>query len=205
MYDINLIRKKLVPERHKNVLFTAASLAALAYVLTIVGLIVASLSNARIVDAYATEVEEVKQYVEVESPGAAPSAQRVELMLRRIMPSLGEAEALAGESSELTLLWAGVAEAVPDSVWVTSVRVAAPRAEAEGKRKGKARFSGIILEGSVAARVERGGELIRKFTQQLEEQEHLKERIQQARFEETEIQRIGGQDVIGFRITCPFL
>ncbi len=204
MYDINLIRKTLVPARHKNVIFTAASLAAMAYVLTILGLVILSLSNARIVDAYATEIEDVKQSVELESPGVIPSPRRIEQMLMKIKPTLGEAGTLAGEISELTTLWAGVAEAVPDSVWLSSMRVAAPRPETRGKRRGKPRFSGIILEGSVAARVERGGELIRKFAQQLEEHEDLTRRVEQARFEETEIRRIGGQDVIGFKITCSF-
>ena len=53
MYDVNLIRKRIVPEKQKKVIFSVISFSALVYVLTFLGVVCFSFVNFKIIDVYA--------------------------------------------------------------------------------------------------------------------------------------------------------
>ncbi len=207
-YDINLIRQSVVPERQRNVIFSVASFAALAYVLTLLAVIVSSVSNLKVTDVYASEFESLQQEFAASCPGGVPSSGEIEGMLGRLKPQLRDLTILVDGKLEFASLWGGIAAAVPDSVWLTGVRVVAPRNSGSSNRKtrstGKSDHAGIRVEGAVAADFDRGGELIRAFARRLEDGARLTEHVGQARFVETGLQTIGGKSVIGFEITCPF-
>ena len=61
MYDVNLIRKRIVPERHKRVMFSVFSGMALVYALTFLGVAIFSMANLRMADVYAHEIERIEQ------------------------------------------------------------------------------------------------------------------------------------------------
>jgi hypothetical protein len=207
MYDINLIRHRLVPQRHKNVVFSLLGFSALAYVLTILAVVVFSIGGTKTIDVYASDVATLRNSIDTVSPAAPPSAGQVQAMVEEMKPNLIDIGGLVEQKEDFVPLWRGVAAAVPDSVWLTGVRVMSPGKAGQsssGRSKAKARFRGIVIEGMTAAGVEGGGDLIRRFARRLEGQAELKDYIAQAKFVETGIQTIGGTDVIGFEITCPY-
>ena len=207
MYDINLIRHRLIPQRHKNVIFSLLGFSALAYVLTILAVIVFSLGGSNTINVYAKDVENLRRTIDVVSPDGPPGSEQVEAMAEEMRPNLTDTGGLVAQKEDLVPLWRGIAAAVPDSVWLTGVRVMSPgkTAQAPSRRgKTKAKFRGIVIEGMTAAGVEGGGDLIRRFARRLEAQAELRDHIAQAKFVETGIQSIGGTDVIGFEITCPY-
>ncbi len=205
MYDINLIRSRDIPQRQKNVVFSLLMLGGLVYVLTIVAIVVFAVSSSRTVAVYACEVEALRESVGDALGGRTPARGELESTMKQMKPELDNIEKMLKGRTDIASLWTGIAGAVPDSVWLTSVRVSPPRARLSSGRKrgGRSNEGNILLEGAVAAGIERGGELIREFAQGLEERPELGDRITDARAAETGVRRIGGKDVIGFEIICP--
>ncbi len=207
MYDINLIRHRLIPQRHKNIVFSLLGFSAVAYILTILAVIVFSVGGTSTIEVYAKDVESLRRSIDVVSPDGTPDAEQVEAMVEEMRPNLTDIGGLVVQKEDFVPLWRGIAAAVPDSVWLTGVKVMSPnKTEQSASRRGKtkAKFRGIVIEGMAAAGVEGGGDLIRRFARRLEAQAELQDYIAQAKFVETGIQSIGGTDVIGFEITCPY-
>ena len=204
MYDINLIRSRVVPQRQKNVLFSLLMVGGLVYVLTIVAIVIFSTSSSSTVVVYASEVEGLKETVSGVRGGRVPTRSELEAAMKKMKPVLDDVDRILKGRSDIVDLWTGIAAAVPDSVWLTIVRVSPPRPKSSSKRRGGRSSEGAIyIEGAVVANIERGGEIIREFTQRLEERPELTKRISHARSSETGVRRIGDEDVIGFEITCP--
>lgn len=198
MYDINLIRDNVVPDQHKNIMFSVISVSALIYVLTILAVVFFSAANFRMIDVYASEISKLEDDVTALYP-TTPSQRDLKEILERIEPDLKEISALIDHRTEVTYLWESVARAVPEGVWLTRVDLKLP---AEQGRKGS---SGLFIEGMALASGDTGGdEAIRAFAQSLEEIAEFQGLIEEAKFAETGKSRIGGENVIGFEITCPF-
>ena len=99
-------------------------------------------------------------------------------------------------------MWEGRTSAVPDSVWLTGVTLTIPD-KSKGGGKSRSREGRILLEGkAMTADGRRGSALIREFANRIETSDVLKKHVSDAKFVETDIDRIGGTEVIGFEITC---
>jgi len=200
MYDINLIRDNIVPDQRKNVMFSVISASALIYVLTILAVIFFSAANFKMIDVYAKEIDKMQEDLSALYPGT-PSHQDLDVIVRRIKPDLREIGGLIDDRTEFTYLWEAVAHSVPEGVWLTRIEFKIPAASS---RKSKS-TRGLFIEGMALAGGETGGdEIIRTFALALEEDSELSGYISEAKFAETGKTRLGGEDVIGFEITCPF-
>jgi Tfp pilus assembly protein PilN len=205
MYDINLIRKQIVPARHKHVVFSVVSLSALVYVLTTLAVVFFSAANFRMIDIYASEIDRLEEDLSVLYPGT-PTEDELETMIRRVQPDLREIKTLLGKRADYSVCMERVAACVPEDVWLTSVRMTErPQAGASrGKHRTSGSFHGIAIEGMVVAGVERGGQVVRDFATALEDDDELSQFIAEARFVETGVQTISGTGVLGFEVMCPY-
>ena len=205
MYNINLIRKQIVPAGQKHVMFSVISFSALIYVLTTLGVIFFSAANFRMIDIYASEVDKFEEDLSVLYPGT-PTEDELQTMIGRVQPDLREIRTLIDQRVDHSILMERVAACVPEDVWLISVRVT-ERPVAGGARKrhkASGSFHGIALEGKVVADVERGGAIVREFATALEDDPELSIHIAEARCVETGLQEVGGKNVLGFEIMCPY-
>ncbi|MBD3368584.1 MAG: hypothetical protein GF405_10520 [Candidatus Eisenbacteria bacterium] len=205
MYNINLIRKQIVPQGQKHVMFSVVSFSALVYVLTTLAVVFFSAANFRMIDIYASEVDKLEEDLAVLYPGT-PTEEELQTMIGRVEPDLREIKKLIERRTDYSVYMERLAGCVPEHVWLTSVRMTdrPARAAGHGRHKNKGSFHGIAIEGMVVAGVEQGGRIIRDFATTLEEDTELSLVIEEARFVETGLQEIGGSNVLGFEIMCPY-
>lgn len=206
MYDINIIRKRIVPERQKKVIFSVISFSALVYVLTFLGVICFSFANFKMIDVYAREIDGLQEDLSVLYPGT-PTHDELATMIGRVRPDLREIGSLLDKRVQMSGLWAGIARSVPDGVWLEHVQVttAGSTDGAKKKAKGESKPGGILIRGfAVADQPSRGSEAIGEFTKALEDDPGLKDRLANVKSAETGMRRAGGSSVVGFEITGDF-
>ncbi len=197
MYNINLIRERVVPDQRKNIMFSVISASALVYVLTILAVIFFSAANFKMIDVYAKEIDKMQDDVTAIYPGT-PSHEDLNIIVRRIKPDLNEIAGLIDDRTEFTYMWEAVARCVPDGAWLTRVELKIPVSDGRQKR-------GLFIEGLALASGDTGGdEVIRELALALEKDSELGSYISEVKFAETGRKRLGGEDVTGFEITCPF-
>mgnify|MGYP006280381565 CR=1 FL=1 len=205
MYNINLIRKQIVPASQKHVMFSVISFSALVYILTTLAVIFFSAANFRMIDIYAGEIDNLEEDLSVLYPGT-PTEEELQTMIGRVQPDLREIKKLIGTRTDYSVFMERVAACLPGNVWLVSVRMTERPGQAGlgARHKGSGRFHGIALEGMVVAGVDRGSQIVREFATALKEDAELSTIIAEARSVETGIQEIGGSDVLGFEIMCPY-
>ncbi len=200
MYDINLIRRSIVPERHKRVFFSVVSFTVLAFVLTGLAVLFFSIANLRVIDVYANELHHLEEDLSLLYPGT-PTHEELSIVFARMQPDLQEISSGVGSRIEMTSLWENIASAVPDSVWLTSVDLKAP-SDSKGTSS-KKQDGGVVIEGrAITGEGRSGSALIRKFAKAIESNSALAQYVSDAKFVETGLNEIGGVPVIGFEITC---
>lgn len=202
MYDINLIRRTIVPEIHKRVFFSVMSFTVLAFLLTGLAVFFFSMGNLRVIDVYANELHHLEEDLSLLYPGT-PTHEELSIVFARIQPDLKEMAAGLGTRVEMTSLWESIAEAVPDSVWLTRVSVSAPTRVAKGTNGTKERDGGMVIEGrAITGAGRRGSALIRGFAKAIQADPTLGMYVSDTKFVETGINEVGGASIIGFEITC---
>ncbi|MCD4690923.1 PilN domain-containing protein [bacterium] len=199
MYDINLIRERVIPDQRKSIMFSVISVSALLYTLTILAVVFFSAANFKMIDVYAHEIDRLQDDLSVLYPGA-PTQGELNTIIMRIKPDLTEIGALIEGRTELTYMWESIARSVPDGVWVTRIEL---KMSSDGGRSKGTR--GLFIEGTALTSSETGGdEAIREFASRLQKDPEFKEHIAEAKFAETGKSHLGGEEVIGFEIMCPF-
>ncbi len=200
MYDINLIRRSIVPERHKRVFFSVMSFTVLVFVLTGLAVLFFSVANLRAIDVYAKELHHLEDDLSLLYPGT-PTHEDLSAVFSRMQPDLKEISDGLATRIEMTPLWESIAEAVPDSVWLTSVSLKAPsesKATSTKKQEG-----GMVIEGrAITGEGRSGSALIRKFAKSIESNRVLSGYVSDTKYVETGLNDVGGVPVIGFEITC---
>lgn len=207
MYDINIIRKRVVPARQRKVIFSVISFSALIYVLTFLGVICFSLANFKMIDVYAHEIDGLQKDLSVLYPGT-PTHEELSTMISRVRPDLREIEDLLDKRIQVSRMWEGIARSLPDGVWLEHVQVTASAAAIDGgKKKGRSesKSGGILIKGyAIADQPSRGSEAIGEFTKALEGDPSLKDRLANVKSAETGMRRAGGSSVVGFEVTGDF-
>lgn len=206
MYDINIIRKRIVPERQKKVIFSVVSFSALVYVLTFLGVICFSFANFKMIDVYAREIDGLQEDLSVLYPGT-PTHDELSTMINRVRPDLREIESLLDRRLHMSRMWEGIARSVPDGVWLEHVQVTASGSADGGRKKtkGEPKSGGILIKGyAIADQPSSGSDAIGEFTKGLEDDPALKGRLANVKSAETGMRRAGGSSVVGFEITGDF-
>ncbi|MBM3307881.1 MAG: PilN domain-containing protein [Candidatus Eisenbacteria bacterium] len=207
MYDVNLIRKRIVPERQKKVIFSVVSFSVLVYVLTFLGVACFSFVNFRMIDVYASEIDGLQDNLAALYPGT-PTRDELSTMLSRVRPDLREIEGLLDKRPAVSVLWEGIVRCLPEGVWLESVRVTTAAQQSDGAKKrgkGEAKAGGIVIRGyAVASQAGRGSTMISEFTMQLEADPAFKDRLTNVKSAEKGIERAGGSSVVGFEVTGDF-
>jgi Tfp pilus assembly protein PilN len=207
MFDINIIRRRIVPERQKKVIFSVISFSALVYVLTFLGVICFSFANFKMIDVYAREIDGLQEDLSVLYPGT-PTHDELSTMIGRVRPDLSEIEDLLDRRLRTSGMWEGIARSVPDGVWLEHVQLTAPGSSSDGgkkKGKGETKPGGILIKGfAIADQPSSGSDAIGKFTKGLEDDPALTGRLTNVKSAETGMRRAGGSSVVGFEITGDF-
>jgi Tfp pilus assembly protein PilN len=204
MYDINLIRDTVVPERRRYIMLSIVGASGLACVITILCTIFFAWANSSSIQAYALETEKLEDDLAAVYPGT-PTEQELMAMINNVKPDLKRIGEIIDGRTETTLIWEAVAEAVPDSIWLTAVRVTTPERDNGAKAKRSSTPGGwISVEGLALVDGEAGGTLIRRFAKRLEQSSALAGVVTGSRFVETGMRQIGSASALGFEITCPF-
>ena len=204
MYDINLIKQRIIPASRKKVVTVIVSLSALVLGLALVSMGTISLSEFRMTSVYAAEVSELQEHVTACYPGI-PSPDELEMIVSRTEPHLKDIGKMVTARIRFAPIWERVALAVPDGVWLTSVSIADPRGPGE-QMTGKSRsFRGILITGvALAGRGPEGDQAVAAFVENLESDEELRNAVSGVEFMGTGLEQVGGTSVVGFEITCPF-
>lgn len=206
MYDINLIKRSIVPDSRKKVILTVTSFSGLALALTLVAISTFSMANFRMSNVYAGEVERLEAAFTARYP-AAPNRTELETMIRRTEPHLKEVGKLVDQRMTFTPIWEIVAQAVPEGVWLTRLSIADPRTNEDDTRAhGKPRtYSGIVIEGvALAGTGPEGDQAVSQFVENLENDVSLRAYVTGVESMGTGLQQVSGTSVVGFEITCPF-
>lgn len=204
MYDINLIRHSVIPKRHRYIMLSIAAAAGLACVITILCTVFFATANSSTIQAYAHETEKLETDLAEVYPGT-PTEHELESMISNVAPDLKRIGEIIDGRTETTLIWEAIAEAVPDSIWITAVRVTTPDRDSAAKSKRSSAPGGwISVEGLALVDGGAGGTLIRRFAKRLEQSSGLAGVVSGSRFVETGMRQIGSANVLGFEITCPF-
>ncbi len=204
MYDINLIRQRIIPASRKKVVTVIVSLTALVLGLALVTMGTISLSEFRMTRVYATEVSELREHVTTHYPGV-PNQDEFEMIVNRTEPHLKDIGKMVTGRTRFAPIWERIALAIPDGVWLTSIRIADPRGPGE-QMTGKSRaFRGIMITGvALAGRGPEGDQAVAAFVENLESDADLQDSIIGVECMGTGLEQVGGTSVVGFEITCPF-
>ena len=201
MYDVNLIRKRIVPERRKRVIFSLISFSALVYALTFLGVVCFSFVNFKMIDVYGREIDALQEDLSVLYPGT-PTRDELSTMIRKVAPELREIGGLLDKRTPLSAAWGSIARAVPDGVWLDGVRITAAQADAQKKKgRSESQTGGIVITGYVMAdRPSGGSDVIGELAEALEGDSVVSELFENLKPAETGLQRAGRTSVVGFEI-----
>jgi len=205
MYDINFIKKRLVPESRKKVISAIMSASALALGLTLTSIGSMSLSDFRASNVYASEIIELREHMTAKYPGI-PSEDELETIIGKTEPYLKDVGKMVDKRVTVAPIWERVAAAVPEGIWLTRVSVSDPRETGdEMMRGGSKSFKGIMIAGvALAGSGPEGDQAVAQFVENLESDEELIGAISAVEFMGTGLEQVGGTSVVGFEITCPF-
>ena len=204
MYDINFLKKKIVPESRKKVVTAIVALTALTLGLSLLSIGTFSLADLRTTSVYAAEILTLREHMESQYPGI-PSEDELQTIIGRTQPHLRDIGKIVDARTPFTPIWERVALAVPDGVWLTHVSISDSRGH-EDEMKGKSRgFKGIMIEGvALAGGGPEGDQAVGAFVENLKNDEELQSIVTGVESMGTGLKQVGGTSVLGFEVTCPF-
>lgn len=208
-YDINLIRESIVPDGSRKVVTSVVSLATLGFVVALSAVGLFTISNMKMADVYAGDIERFGSELAAVYPGRPTQAELSRLM-EDVKPDLSQVAGVLKRTSGATMILESVNEALPDSVWITRVRVACAEngTANHGRNSRNAGGDGqgtIVIEGMALLGESSGGDMaIRRFGRNLERHESLSAILTGVECSETGITRIHNVPVIGFETICHF-
>jgi len=204
MYNINFIKKQIVPESRKKVVTAIVALTALTMGLSLLSIGTFSLADLRTASVYAAEVVNLREHMETQYPGV-PSEGELQTIIGRTQPHLRDIGKIVDARIPFTPIWERIAMAVPDGVWLTHVSISDPRGPQE-EMKGKSRgFRGIMIEGvALAGRGPEGDQAVGAFVDNLKNDQELQSIVTGVESMGMGLEQVGGTSVIGFEVTCPF-
>jgi hypothetical protein len=209
MYDINLIKEKIVPDSRRKVVVSIISLATIGFVVALAAVGLLTVANMRMSDVYAHEIDRFEEELTAIYPGA-PSPAGLSKLMDDVKPDLSQVAGVLQRTSGATMVLESLNQALPDSVWITRVRIACADGSVanhgRNSRKGAGDGLGtIVIEGMALVGENSGGDMaLRRFAKNLERHESLSEILSNVECSETGITRIGDVPVIGFETICRF-
>ena len=204
MYDINFLRKRIIPESRKKVVTAIVSATALALGLTLTSVGTISLADFRATSVYAAEIMELREHMSTKYPGM-PSEDELRTIIGKTEPYLKDIGKMVDSRIAFTPVWERIAVAVPDGVWLTRVSISDPRDTGEEARGKLRSFSGIMITGvALAGSGPEGDQAVAAFVENLKNDEELRSVVTGVEFMGTGLEQVGGTSVVGFEITCPF-
>ena len=204
MYDINFLKKKIVPESRKKVVTAIVALTALTLGLSLLSIGTFSLADLRTTSVYAAEIITLREHMESQYPGI-PSEDELQTIIGRTQPHLSDIGKIVDARTPFTPIWERVALSVPDGIWLTHISISDSRGH-EDEMKGKSRgFKGIMIEGvALAGGGPEGDQAVGAFVENLRNDEELQSIVTGVESMGTGLKQVGGTSVLGFEITCPF-
>lgn len=209
MYDINLIRESIVPDSRRKVVASVVSLATLCFIVALSGVGLFTVANMQMSTVYAKEIDRFGAELSAIYPGD-PSPNGLSQLMDEVKPDLSQVAAVLDRTTDATLILQSVNESLPDSVWITRIRIASAAGEASNNGRNSRKGGGdgmgtIVIEGMAVVGEHSGGDMaIRRFGRNLRNHESLGAILTDVECSETGITKIGDVPVIGFETICRF-
>jgi len=204
MYDINLIRGTLVPESRRRALASVVCLSSLVFLVTIFAIGLFTFSNFKMGEVYAKEVRRFGSEFLSDAP-ERPSVNDLSRLMNELKPELRQISGIVEGASDATTILSAINGALPDSVWITRLRVAYQGGANHGRQRGGngRGESAIVIEGAALVGASAGGDMaIRRFARDLGQHGSLAAIISGVECSETGIEMVGDAPVIGFEAVC---
>ena len=210
MFEINLIKDRIIPARQKSIIVGLISSYLLIYTLSVVIIIFLCVANVRMIEVYRGGVIKLEREISAIYPGL-PTGEELKMMLNELLPELTGSNSLLRKR----ILWAPklnqISNSLPEGVWIDELR-STRKASGEGvpRKRGKSasiksRQQGLIIEGRVLSVSDKKGiNAIENFVSSLKKNALFMEGIESVELVATEKTTTGARPIRAFQILCRF-
>lgn len=210
MFEINLIKDRIIPIKRKNVLFGLVSFYILIWTLSIAAVFFLHVMNIRMIEIYKLDLAKQEREISVTYVDSGmPTRGELKIMWNKLLLELTNNKHLLSSR----VLWASkldqISHSLPEGVWVDEIRSGR---KASGPEKGKSKSASIgpqqqtlVIEGrALSVSDEEGITSVEHFVAGLEKSALFMEGIENVELISTEQIAIGNRRIVAFQVLCRF-
>ena len=149
MFEINLIKDRIVPVKQKHVIFGLVSLYILIWTLSIVAVLFLHVANVRMIGIYKGTLTRLESEISATYSGL-PTSEELKIMWVRLLPDLTRIKQLVSRR----ILWASkldrISRSLPEGVWIDEMRSEQVVPQKKGKHESASKKppqQAFVLEG----------------------------------------------------------
>jgi Tfp pilus assembly protein PilN len=212
MFEINLIRNRIIPGKQKNMIFGLISLYLLIWILSLAAVLFLWVANVRMIEIYKGKLTRLEREISATYPGL-PTVEELTIMGDKLFSELTGINNLLRKR----ILWAPklnqISSSVPKGVWIDELRSGqGASGEIVSRKKGKnksgstkSRQQSLIIEGKVlSASDKKGIKAIESFVSSLKTNALFMEGIESVELVATEKTTTGARSIRAFQVRCRF-
>ena len=212
MFEINLIKDRIIPAKQKHIILGVLSLYILLWVLSIAGVFFFHIANVRMIEIYKGKLAKLEREISTTYPGL-PTTEELKMMWDKLLPEV------TGINHLLTkrILWAPklnqISNSLPQGVWIDEIssgqRTSGKTvAREKGKNKSASTKSpqrSLVIEGRVLSASDKDGiKSVERFVSSLRENLLFMEGFESVELVSTEQTAAGAGPISAFQILCRF-
>ena len=207
MFEINLIKDRIIPVKRKNVLFALVSSYILIWTLSIAAVFFLHVMNIRMIEIYGVDLAKQEREMNATYIGSdMPTHGELKIIWNKLILELTDINQLLGSR----IVWASKLEQIihslPEGVWVDEIRSGRKPSDPE---KGKPEHASIeqilVIEGrALSVSDEEGITSVEHFVASLEKSALFMKGIENVELISTEQTAIGGRRIVAFQVQCRF-
>lgn len=207
MFEINLIKDRIIPVKRKNVLFALVSSYILIWTLSIAAVFFLQVMNIRMIEIYRVDLAKQEREISAIYIGSGmPTHGELKIIWDKLLLELTDINHLLGSR----ILWASkleqISHSLPEGVWVDEIRSGRePSDQEKGKPKSASIGQILVIEGrALSVSDEEGITSVEHFVASLEKSALFMKGIENVELISTEQTAIGGRRIVAFQVQCRF-
>ncbi len=210
MFEINLIKDRIIPVKRKNVLFALVSSYILIWTLSIAAVFFLHVMNIRMIEIYRVDLAKQEREISATYIGSGmPTHGELKIIWDKLLLELTDINHLLGSR----ILWASkleqISHSLPEGVWVDEIRSGRePSDQEKGKPKSasiEAQQQILVIEGrALSVSDEEGITSVEHFVAGLEKSALFMKGIENVELISSEQTAIGGRRIVAFQVQCRF-
>ena len=212
MFEINLIKDRIIPAKQKNIILGLLSLYILIWVLSVAAVAFLHIANVRMIEIYKGELAKLEREISATYPGL-PTAEELKIMWNKLLPELTSINRLLRGR----ILWAPklnqISRCLREGVWIDEIRSEQkvsgkiiPRERGKNKRVSiKSPQQALVIEGRVLSASDKEGiKSVEDFVSNLKKNVLFMEDIEGVELVSTKQTATGAKSIIAFKLLCRF-